>query len=157
MDVSVSIISTENIPDGAITPAKKAALGQQISASTGFFATNNTTSFVDVTNLSVPITTTGRPVSIILIPETPYVGGSYINSEGNDNHVSFIRIMRDAVELCHFYIQGYTTSTAYFTPAAIAAIDIPAAGTYTYKIQGKYGSATNSLKFNAIKLMVYEL
>jgi hypothetical protein len=76
-------IATADIADGAITQAKRAALGQQISASSDTFSTGSAT-YVAVTNLSVSITTTGRPVILFLQPDGsanlslfgPFISGS---------------------------------------------------------------------------------
>lgn len=53
--------------DGFVTQAKRAALGQQVSSSCGSYSRSLAT-FGNVTNLSVSITTTGRPVFVGMIP-----------------------------------------------------------------------------------------
>ena len=63
--LAASAVTTGKIAANAVTRAKMEAVGQQISSSSGVFATSST-SFVDVTNLSVSITVTGRPVRVEL-------------------------------------------------------------------------------------------
>lgn len=63
-----SSIATSAITDGNVTVGKLAALNKQISASSGSFTTTSL-SAVNVTNLSVTITTTGGPVFLGLIPD----------------------------------------------------------------------------------------
>lgn len=54
--------------NGYVTQAQRSALGQQLSSSCSSFSTASATD-VAVTNLSVNITTTGRPVTVALVPD----------------------------------------------------------------------------------------
>lgn len=65
-------IATGDVADGAITPAKLSSLGQQVSSSIGNGFLTSSSSYVDATNLSVSVTTTGRPVMIFFNPRWDY-------------------------------------------------------------------------------------
>lgn len=67
--------------DGFLTQAKRAALGQQVSSSCGTYSRSVAT-FGNVTNLSVSITTTGRPVFVGMIPAGGEGSQSYISIGG---------------------------------------------------------------------------
>lgn len=131
-------VTAAKIANTTITKDKLAALGQQISASSGLFATSSST-FVDVTNLSVTITTVGRPVFIGLIPDGDTSTGSYLaaSSNGGASEECRMAIFRDATQISETLIRPQSGGGLPFNipPGAIFMIDTPAAGTYTYKVQ----------------------
>jgi hypothetical protein len=59
-------ITTVKLANGAVTQAKRSALNIVTSASCGNF-TGAATTLTDITNLSVTITSTGRPVMICMV------------------------------------------------------------------------------------------
>ena len=140
-------------------------MGVAISPSSGAFGCT-TTAFTDVTNLSVSITTSGRPIKIECIStETDSSLASYVTS-----------VQATSISLTGFFaraLQGTTTvgtillssdpvnfdaPVIKFPPNAISFIDTGAvAGTYTYKIQVAGQSAGDQITINRIKLAVYEL
>src|SRR6266851_181840 len=63
-----STVTGSKIASATVTRANEAAVGQQVSASCGNFQANTTPS--NVTNLSVTLTTTGRPVMVLIQPDT---------------------------------------------------------------------------------------
>lgn len=119
------------IKDATITFAKLAALNQQISSSCGAFSTTSTGSWVDITNLSISVTTDGRPVLLFLQPADNTQDNKQIFSSVFSN----IRLMRDAVELDRFFVATHQQ------PGNVTYIDHPSSGTYTYKAQGKLQAA----------------
>lgn len=149
-------IPTAKIADGAVTQAKRAALGQQLSSSSGtFFTSSNTPD--DVTNLSVTITTTGRPVVLTLISDSS--SNSSEIAIGNGGAVNFcnLLILRDSTEVMNQIFGGNPTPELMsFPPSAIKHIDIPSAGTYTYKVQASV-SVGSDVGINYCKLIAYEL
>lgn len=158
-------IPTAGIANGAVTQAKRAALGQQISASCGSFSTTNT-SFTDVTNLSVSITTTGRPVFVGLIADPtggPLLPQIYCLYDATPAE-AFVetQILRDVTSV-HTSQMGTSTNglnndVVSFSPGVIWHIDTPAAGTYTYKMQVKATAlTTTTVGLEHIKLIAYEL
>lgn len=140
-----------------ITKPMLAAAGQQLSVSCGNFVSTNI-SYVDVSNLSVTITTTGRPVLLMLISAGSL---SRISASDTSNGAAIGRfqILRNGVA---------TIANSQFgkDPAASGAnetmfppmthLDVPAAGTYTYKVQAVVVSGT-SIIFNEMILTAIEL
>lgn len=140
------------IKDAGVTRAKLAASTHAISSSCGAYSSGST-SFVDITNLSVSMTTTGRPVKLQIVPDgTAYsASGSYSYIE-NQAYCVF-RFMRDAVEVGSICINGQTINSK--TPATIlCAVDIPSAGTYTYKLQLITSGTPTTI--DSVKLFVSE-
>jgi hypothetical protein len=154
-------VTTAKIDDGAVTKPKLAALGQQISASCGTFTTTSA-SFVDVTNLSVSITTTGRPVYFGLI-----YGGSnsqfLIRAISSESDISGnIAVLRDATTVFSGEIGvsgGSSNNLKIRSPVSVInGVDVVAAGTYTYKVRvARIGGITTEVGLNEAKLVVYEL
>lgn len=66
--LAANAVTTAKITDANVTKAKLAALGQQVSSSCGTFS-GSATSYTAITNLTVTITLTGRPVFIGLVPD----------------------------------------------------------------------------------------
>ena len=112
-----------------------------LSNSSGSFSSTSAT-FVDVTNLSVTITTNGRPVEVKLVPDgsttASYVGydhGGGFTGVAN----TFVNIVRGTSSIGVVQLQGYVNSG--FTdgyrhgPGSINITDNVAEGSYTYKIQ----------------------
>lgn len=153
-------VTTSKIDDAAVTQSKRAALGQQTSTSSGTFSTAST-SLVDVTNLSVSITTTGRPVFIGLISDgvgsTGYVVSDTTSGTGTSSNFC---ILRGAAVISTHSVglngAAATRHAAFVPPGGVWTIDVPAAGTYTYKVQAKCISADTAGAFYC-KLIAYEL
>lgn len=109
----------------------KSAIGQQTSAMSG---TYSSTSFTDVTGGSIEITTTGRPVTILLQASFSHV---LFPIEGGASEVSTaLRVLRDA-EIVFTTRLGFLSLGANGVnfPGGIEHLDIPTSGTYTYKVQ----------------------
>lgn len=138
-------------------------LGQQISSSSGSFSTGST-SFVDVTNLSVTITTTGRPVMLMLISDgtvDPY----YCHLEASDGSsataIVGFQFLRGVTVVCQQWLGisvGGTTSTITEVPvSSMSFIDVVVAGTYTYKMQASAKVSGRSAMVYYAKLVAFEL
>lgn len=163
MDSSGNFISSIAVA-GGITRTMMAAIGQQTSSSCGS-ASTSATSYTDVTNLSISITTSGKPVWVGLM----WDGSSTISSIEVDSAVSGtgavgnVRFVRGATALnpAEFRIDSQSASsqalrfswpvTSYFY------IDPVGAGTYTYKAQFQIDSASNTISINGAILFAYEL
>jgi hypothetical protein len=147
-NIASSAVTTAKINANAVTRAKLEAVGQQVSSSSG---TDSITasSYTDVTNLSVSITTTGRPVVAQLIGSgsaTAFVG--LVGTEGA------VQLLRGATTVDEQSIA--VNSSGRYPPGSFQFFDTPGAGTYTYKIQGKVVVGT-SVDFYNLKLVVREL
>jgi hypothetical protein len=164
-------VTTAKLADNSVTQAKRASLGQQISSDCGLFDTNST-SLTDVTNLSVTITTTGRPVFVGLISSAtgPTFGTSSallaFDASGSATSVSALfAILEDATVISFQTLRADavlsgTTLLTSVPSSALWTIRSVAAGTYTYKVQAARIAGTlattNSSIYNS-KLIAYEL
>lgn len=158
-------IKNETIANVDISPTAAIARGKlapnfSLSSSSGIF-NNATTGPLDVTNLSVSITTTGGPVEITFIPE----GGSNLacwmayqsvvtSSKG------YINVLRDTVLIStHFFGSPGTDDSITSLPgSSFRLIDFVSAGTYAYKIQAGwngFGAGTTGVYY--CKLLAREL
>lgn len=155
-------ITTAKLADGSVTPAKKSALGQQISSSSSTFTTTSST-FVDVTNLTVTITTTGRPVFMSMISDgsgtVTQIGPGASGSASQ--LIQEIRILQGATEIARFELRLLTSAASInwqlaCTPSFVH-VDPIAAGTYTYKVQTRITTANTTAIFRQAKFIAYEL
>lgn len=150
-------INTAQIADGAVTPAKRSALGQQISSSSGSFSTTSTT-FVDVTNLTVTITTTGRPVWVGLQPDGDTSDNAGIGcTVASGTSIASFQILRGGSVISRAYVAA-DGLFGFSPPGSLWLIDVPTAGTYTYKVQTKTDTGSSpTAKVLLSKLVAYEL
>lgn len=142
------------------------AVGQQLSSTGSGSFTSSSAAATDVTNLTVTITTIGRPVEIKCIHDGTFVasGGFFsIDSSGAaiNNPTGYVYLKRDSTVLSvvPFGATFASTSTAYNVlapPSLCNYIDPVAAGTYVYKIQVAVGFGTN-LTAQHLKLSAYEI
>lgn len=156
-------VSTNEIVDASVTRPKLVAVGQQESTSSGAaYSVTPKGSWVDITNLSVTITTTGRPVFICIQPDGT-ANDSFIATAapaGAANIPGKLRFLRGASLVSQISFGTLTTgnsSSSYFAPS-FYTLDAPAAGTYTYKVQGQtYNGVGYDFNPAYLKLVVYEL
>ena len=156
-------VNTIDLAAGSVTKPKLAALGQQVSSASTFSTTSS--SYVDVTSLTVTITTTGRPVIIMLTGDGASDASLYITSGSSTTVASCaLQVVRDSTSLGPqlFAFSPYTASGVVFRtfPSAFVAWDFSAsAGSHTYKVQAKVvsGGTGTTCGFNTVKLVAYEL
>jgi hypothetical protein len=165
-DITDQNVTTAKIEDEAVTQAKlaprpvnnPAAAGEvAISASSGMFMTASG-SFTPVTNLSITLTTLGRPVYISLVSANTTVNGQgYVGLAGGvgTNAVTFA-IFRDGVEVCSSSVLGVGSQTGV-PPGTMAHLDAGlAAGTYVYTIQAASNAGSTAVVSHC-KLLAYEI
>lgn len=140
-----------------------AAGGVAFSTTCGNFATNNT-SATDVTNLTITITTSGRPVYVGLQPDGTAAVGELLITSTSDTVSAVAVLVRAATTIHKSHLTaiiggGNTINNISVPPGAVWTIDAVAAGTYTYKVQTLIddSSGTVSIGFQNIKLVAYEL
>lgn len=132
-----SSVTNAKITSLAITPAKRESIGQQTSTAVNYSTTSS--SEVDVTNATLSITTTGKPVMIWVQKSTTTAGSSLslpiINSD------VIYKVYRGVTVVATFNLREYfigSTSdygtTAQFINNGLTVLDFPSAGTYTYKL-----------------------
>lgn len=147
----------------AILPFPK-PLKYALSSSSGNFTSASTT-YVDVTNLSVSFTSSGtNPIKLELIPDgsASSAGIGLIAGNVASALVNF-QVLRDATAVATFRCQLRDTGAATDDPVNIVAPPVlgvdfnPTPGTYTYKVQAKSASASCDVNVNFCKLLVYEM
>jgi hypothetical protein len=152
-------VTTAKIAALNVTRPKLEALGQQLSASCGSIDDGSLV-YVDATNLSITITTTGRPVFMALIDD-----GSGNNSDlgvktgAAASGQSIFSFDRNGTTLTNNSVRIVTgnVNTASLVPVySLSHIDVVAAGTYTYKVKYKLVTGGGTL-LNYAKLIAYEL
>lgn len=153
-------ITTAKIANNAVTRGKLAAVGQQVSSSCGAFATSST-SATNITNLSVTLTTTGRPV-VLLIQSDGLGSSSYFqltNGSGIATASLTIYINRDVTLISQQILFDNTVNNAQVAipGSSVSHIDTPIAGTYLYTIQMSVGNASSTGIANNLVLFAYEL
>jgi len=147
---------------GKIDRPSLPTVGQQVSASSGTFnRTVNTR--VAVTNLTVTITTTGRPVFVFLQPDGS-ANPTQFGASGTDNTGGGrFYLLRDAADLLvtTVYIQatnGASASINMVPPGSFSYLDPVGAGTYTYTVEARSEAATNDGAYcQYVKLVAFEL
>lgn len=162
--IADSNVTTAKIADGNVTQAKRVALGQQVSSSCGNFSTTST-SAVNVTNLSVTITTTGRPVYLGLISDGSGNGNpAYVNvtNTGSSNCSTTVGFHNGSAFVGSIGLianSGTLGSTSIAsTPAtSFHHIDTPSASTITYTVKMLTSSGSTTATMNFAKLIAYEL
>lgn len=141
-----------SIPKAALTP-----LGQQTSASCGLFS-DTSGNLVSVTNLSVTITTTGRPVYVGLI-STPGQNGPLqyplIGVQSGSPVQAYFFIVRDGTPVSTSEL--FCPSGVTVPPSSVSTIDTPSASTHTYTIQVQGASPGVAVILNHCQLLAYEL
>lgn len=141
--------------------------GVAMSSSSGAFSVTST-SPVAVTNLSTTITTSGRPVQIMLVPDGTSngsnVGISAINNTNFDT--GYFYIYRNGSEIARINPRMDISNAAdsfaiglYVPAGSVNHIDPVAAGTYTYAIYASSDQTAASafIYVNYAILVTYEL
>lgn len=149
-------ISTTLVADAAVTRVKREAVGQQIS---GAGSSVLPAAEADITNLSVSLTTTGRPVFVGL----QWADGSSnsIVTVGSAGVLSTINLKfyRGSTHIAGYQFKSEDTVSelTLSLPSGLWVLDTPAAGTYTYKVAGWYSTAVAGSYVGSCKLVAYEL
>jgi len=141
-------VTTAKLADAAVTSAKVATSVYQVSSSCGGAFSTTSTSYVDVTNLSVTVTTTGRPVLLSLVADGTTGGGAITINGANVG--CLLKILRDSTDVSiQFFSNNESSHSRGFPASMIQHIDVPAAGTYTYKVQAKSDGSAGFAVLNA--------
>ena len=146
--INALAVTTAKIAAANVTRAKLEAVGHQTATLGSNFSTTSTT-YSDV-GLSVTITTTGRPVMIVLHPGATALKFGISSSGSNP----VIQVLRDATQIMEVYL---ATNVQLF-PVNFVIPDAPSAGTYIYKVQAKLAIATGTLTIDSGPILfAYEL
>jgi hypothetical protein len=154
-------ITGSMIAAATVTNANLAAVGQQVSLSSGVASTGSTTP-VNITNLSVTITTTGRPVMVGLIPDTSgnesSIGANLGSGASADGLINYSRgaTVIAQIQLLVGFAGSSQVSTIRVPPPGFI-LDVVGAGTYTYTIQAYVPSPGSTALVTNCVLVAYEL
>lgn len=131
---------------------------RQLSSSCGSFSTTSN-SYVDVTNLSLSIYGTGRPIMLALIDAGS--DNSYVraNSAGGSYVIAYVEYVRGSSGLGPMQLSTQNTAGTPILDVPVGAFnktDIPSAGTtHTYKVRSTVafeGGSSPSLAIGNVKL-----
>lgn len=162
--IADSAVTTAKIASGAITSAKREATNYVTSAASGFIFINTPTAGTDLNNLTVTITTTGRPVIVGFLSDgTDNV--SYFGTTNTDQYGAgaTVSIMEGSTRIIghSFAINaapGTVTVNISVTVAAgsLLAFTVPTAGVHTYKARLVLGS-NSTFSTDHVKMFAFEL
>lgn len=140
--------------------------GVALSSSCSAFSTGSA-SPVDITNLSVTITTTGRPVYLALIDDANGTNASSIEVQGHvsPDVVGAIYLLNGSTVITNSTIASEAafqsaTLNIVIPVSSISMIDTSvngAAGTYTYKAQAAALTSSTATFVSYAKLIAYEI
>jgi hypothetical protein len=157
-------VDTASIAANAVTRAKMVAVGQQVSNEMTTFSTTNTVTLItDGSNsLTATITTTGRPVMLLIINDSASNDGQiYLRTGIGVTTYGVVRFKRDSTIVSrHQYRMDWDAAPTgtYEMPIVLPyAVDTPGAGTYTYTVEAGTDNAGTTFLANRLKLFVYEL
>lgn len=150
VDVAGNMAGYASINQG-IVRTNLAPVGQQVSASSAGFTTGSGVP-APVTNLSVTITTTGRPVMVFCQSVGDGTLGSFQSTGGAGQANWYLNRNIVATVLQQIFI----TNNGVLFPSAISFMDVVGAGTYTYFISSFVTAAAIANSLN-LTLVAYEL
>jgi len=172
----LTIDSSGNFGSQVVGPARSVsssvgAGGVAISSSSGNFTTTSST-LTAVTNLSISITTTGRPVLLLIQPDgsgADCVIGPAVNGASQYRVSSQVHYFRGASDIAQFFLETgmatnanaqeyllYSSNSFMFIDTGVAG----SAGTYTYSVQTDALSSSGSnvkTYFQYCTLVAYEI
>ncbi len=141
-----------------------AAPNYAISSSCGA-TSNGSGTFTDVTNLSVSLTTTGNPVLLLIVHDgnttTGHEGAIVADRASGNTAIGLLAFLEGSTRISTQKLEesssGLTSSDLQIPPSSFKHFYVPAAGTYTYKVQTAVSGSTNSVDTNYVKLVAIEI
>lgn len=136
-----------------------AAGGVALSTSSGTFTIGNTLP-IAVPNLSVTITTTGRPVQLFLQADGTTSPGAISYNPSGVLGAADVHFVNGVTVLTDYEFSTTSASLNLELPGSLSYLDLSvngSAGTYTYTIQGNVTTAGAFLTFSNVKLLAYEI
>jgi hypothetical protein len=170
--LALNSVTTQLIADSSITHAKLSARTQQsVTASVGNVAdgistgsfTHATTTITPVTNATVTITTTGRPVLVKM--ESADIGTGdgkvILADQTGDGFVTFNVLFRRGGGTQQVYNMGGlypADGFVYYPCSSLQFTDFPSAGTVTYTLEVANAQVgTDTISVFDCKMVAYEL
>lgn len=153
--MAANSVDTPQLVNGSVTRAKQAAVGQQEATSSLNSVYVSMGTYQQISNQSINITTTGRPVVVNLIAADPSNPAKIFANGGTAS--LWLGLHRDGVLVYAYDLQTSTNGDALPIPSVLA-FDGVVAGTYAYdlKVLFNAGSAT-SVRIDYFKIVAYEL
>lgn len=137
--------------------------GVAIATRSASWSTSSLT-FVSVTDQSVTLTTTGRPVMLLLIGGLSSTEASISVRNNNTEHIAegVFELRRSTTQIQQFFLRLQADSNGTIVqlnvpPGCITFIDTPSAGTHSYNLRGRVTDTDTSLSATDVKLVAYEL
>lgn len=165
LQVATNGITTAKIADGNVTRAKLSAVGQITSASSGGVNIPAGGGYIQV--LTLTITTTGRPVMVMIQPDGASSAGSnpaqiLFNFLGVSSVGGRVAIARDGASTPYISEKNYAnqvsgSSVLMTFDASSSFLDSPSAGTHTYTVYAVNANSSTFMTFFNYKLVAYEL
>lgn len=149
---------------GGITKSMQASVGQQLSTTGSGSFSGSAASFTTVTNATVTITTTGRPVMVACVVDDSLGGtAGYLGLSGSGAAATaegFLQFLRDgATSLGSTYVRSYVQGSGIISfgipPSSMWVLDTPSAGSHTYALQ--YRTDGGTMYVTNVKVLAYEL
>lgn len=141
------------------TPGPMGSIARSASSSS---FTSTSTTYVPVTNLTVTLITSGRPVMLMVMPDglTGGVGelGAIVTTAGTSAY-GYFAFYRGATLLSAAYVGCGGASSASLSCVSgdtLAFIDFPTAGTYTYSLEVK-ALTPSEVVAESVVLVAYEM
>lgn len=164
--LATNSVTTIKITDANVTRAKLEAVGQQLSSSSGSFTTSST-SATDVTNLSISLTTTGRPFVLELVATASATDTSYVRIGANSAQsvyeaTVYVTDAANTVIARHVFgtnvVGGASDEGMIKIPASsFRWVFTTGAATYNYKIRASVFLGDLYIGIEDVKLLAYEL
>jgi len=154
--VTTAKISDQNVTFAKVltraVPGATAGVGQvAVTPGSGNFTTTSG-AYVNVTNLSISITTIGGPVRLYIVSDPAATVSADIGSTASD--IAEVRFLRDGSVDCGSY-KVFSGSAALQIGATLEAIDVPAAGAHSYNVQLRGGASGVALRY--YRFVAYEM
>lgn len=141
--------------------------GVVFSAAVAETNANNTSTGLNLVNGSATLTTTGRPVFIMLQGDGANEARFFTSASDPDkNNYCRIFLYRDTTKIVDHVVFGFadeeagTTHFMEIPASSFKHIDMPPAGTYTYQVQllpVNHSTGTEYVYANRLRLVAYEL
>lgn len=154
-------VTTAKIAAGAVTGVKLSD-SSEFSSASGTVTTDATAapgSDVTITNATVTVTTTGRPILLMLVgssvddtsPSRISLTSTYASGSSGPDHQFTLKLYKDSILTYTWTVNKgahgafvVTTDSMSLPPGAFTYIDEVAAGTYVYEVKMNYAEAFSS-------------
>lgn len=147
-------IAPQGVTQGDLAPRPLGSATGDIAVSASSGAVTVTNNFYsNVTNQLATITTTGRPVMLMWVPDGVFDGSSFVSSNSNELIVRIVNNSNSTI------VGAAAIGVNITTQASITMLDtsvIGAPGTYQYVCQARTNSGSACL-IEYVKLIAYEI